>query len=204
MAFMNLNGPSNNTTCATINAKAEPVLDIRGLIYDNAQMKSSSTLSLYIDFVFMVIKAAFLLKMLSVTAYSAQQWCQVILQKQAQNRQFNQKTSPKCIWQENWTKQKASRKLKTKAGGKSEKQAQNEQIYARHAQIAFCSKLKQQKHHKIRNAAIYRTTSAKNKQLSAKPSNPQVFKRTRKSAKKQAQTNFVRILQVWQHWCTTW
>jgi len=49
MTFMTLNGngPSNNTTCATITAKAEPVSDIRGPFYDKAQIKSSSTLSLF-------------------------------------------------------------------------------------------------------------------------------------------------------------
>jgi len=50
---MTLNGPTNNKTYATINAKAEPVLDIRGLIHDNAQVQSSSTLNLLMDFVLM-------------------------------------------------------------------------------------------------------------------------------------------------------
>jgi len=55
---MTLNSPSNNTTCATINEKAEPVLDIPESIYDNVQIKSSFTLSLFIDFVFMAVKGA--------------------------------------------------------------------------------------------------------------------------------------------------
>jgi len=45
--FMTSNSPCNNTSCAKINAKDEPVLNIRGPIYDNAQIKSSSTLNLF-------------------------------------------------------------------------------------------------------------------------------------------------------------
>ena len=44
---MTSNSPCNNTSCAKINAKDEPVLNIRGPIYDNAQIKSSSTLNLF-------------------------------------------------------------------------------------------------------------------------------------------------------------
>jgi len=44
---MTSNSPCYNATCATINVKDEPVLKIRGPIYDNAQIKSSSTLNLF-------------------------------------------------------------------------------------------------------------------------------------------------------------
>jgi len=91
-------------------------------------------------------------------------------------------------------KTKANRKIKHKSRETNPKnKPKMSKFMQRHAQIAFCGKLKQQKRHDIPKKAIYRTISAKNKpknkQLSAKTSNPQVLKKTRKSTKNKPRPN---------------
>ena len=90
-------------------------------------------------------------------------------------------TSPKHVWYKNSTQQKTAGKFNTKIRRKIQRKAENEQIYIKHTQIAFCSMLKQQKYHKISKTAIHKKQVQKTNNFQLKQAQKQA---THKSSKK--------------------
>jgi len=142
------------------------------------------------------------------------QWCQVISQKQAskfekqaKNRQFNRKTSPKCVGRKIQQNEKSARKSNIKSGWQIRKDKPKMSKFSqKHAQYAFSSKLKRQKCHKIweKSNLQIRTLqkrNPKNKQISIKTSpktsNQQVFKKN--ATPQQNKPSFAGKTQGWQH-----